>query len=158
MIQLESCTMRIWDRTDPSPRWICLKRLNGLYLPRFEIRTFFLLDWLLTKAKRAQPAPVLKSFYGVTKNKNKNECKQKCIITLCIKTSRHARNHVTTLKHDGAVTIARRGTVRRDRQAYSADKRAVAGSHPHKQSCSVWCYVRRWVSLGRDTATEPSLS
>jgi len=27
----------------PSPRWMCLKRLSGLHLPRFEIRVFLLL-------------------------------------------------------------------------------------------------------------------
>ena len=33
----------VWNQSFPSPRWICLKRLCELHLPRFGIRVFLLL-------------------------------------------------------------------------------------------------------------------
>jgi len=42
--------------------------------------------------------------------------------------------------------------------SYSAGTRAAAVRRPRTRSCSEWCCELRWVSLGHDTATAPSLS
>jgi len=56
----------VWNQSFPSPRWICLKRLSELHLPRFGIKVFLLLRHCLSAVPSLSGATLLSILEGIT--------------------------------------------------------------------------------------------